>query len=67
MVTAEELGGADVHTRISGVADHMADNDLQALARVRAIIAQLNWRKPEPAMAVQPPRNHCCRRMNCMG
>ncbi|WP_099589788.1 carboxyl transferase domain-containing protein [Stenotrophomonas maltophilia] len=54
VVTAEELGGADVHTRISGVADHMADNDLQALARVRAIIAQLNWRKPEPAMAVQP-------------
>ncbi|KAG1272246.1 hypothetical protein G6F65_011845 [Rhizopus arrhizus] len=53
VVTAEELGGADVHTRISGVADHMADNDLQALARVRAIIAQLNWRKPEPAMAVQ--------------
>jgi len=37
------------------VADHMADNDLQALARVRAIIAQLNWRKPEPALAVQAP------------
>jgi len=55
VVTAEELGGADVHTRISGVADHMADNDLQALARVRAIIAQLNWRKPEPALAVQAP------------
>jgi len=54
VVTAEELGGADVHTRISGVADHMADNDLQALARVRAIIAQLNWRKPEAAMALQP-------------
>ncbi|HYG07579.1 MAG TPA: carboxyl transferase domain-containing protein [Stenotrophomonas sp.] len=46
VVSAEELGGADVHTRISGVADHFADNDLQALARVRAIIAQLNWRKP---------------------
>ncbi|MBP0644273.1 methylcrotonoyl-CoA carboxylase, partial [Mycobacterium tuberculosis] len=39
----------------SGVADHMADNDLQALARVRAIIAQLNWRKPAPAMAVRAP------------
>jgi len=37
------------------VADHMADNDLQALARVRAIIAQLNWRKPEPALAIQAP------------
>src|SRR5690606_16730591 len=55
VVTAEELGGADVHTRISGVADHMADNDLQALARVRAIIAQLNWRKPAPPMALQLP------------
>ena len=55
VVTAEELGGADVHTRISGVADHMADNDLQALARVRAIIANLNWRKPAHAMALQPP------------
>jgi len=55
VVSAEDLGGADVHTRISGVADHMADNDLQALARVRAIIAQLNWRKPEPALAVQAP------------
>lgn len=54
-VSAEELGGADVHTRISGVADHFADNDLQALARVRAIIAQLNWRKPAPSMAVQAP------------
>ncbi|WP_115005457.1 carboxyl transferase domain-containing protein [Xanthomonas campestris] len=54
-VSAEELGGADVHTRISGVADHFADNDLQALARVRAIIAQLNWRKPALSMAVQAP------------
>ncbi len=54
VVSAEELGGADVHTRISGVADHMADNDLQALARVRAIIASLNWRRPEPRVALQP-------------
>ncbi|NIJ70091.1 carboxyl transferase domain-containing protein [Xanthomonas sp. 60] len=55
VVSAEDLGGADVHTRLSGVADHMADDDLQALARVRAIIARLNWRKPVPAMALQPP------------
>ena len=53
VVSAEELGGADVHTRISGVADHMADNDLQALARVRAIIANLNWRKPDAGVALQ--------------
>lgn len=54
-VSAEDLGGADVHTRISGVADHFADNDLQALARVRAIIAQLNWRKPAASLALQAP------------
>ena len=54
VVSAEELGGADVHTRISGVADHMADNDLQALARVRAIIASLNWRRPAAAVALLP-------------
>ena len=36
-VTAEELGGADVHTRLSGVADHFADNAHEALARVRAV------------------------------
>ncbi len=53
VVSAEELGGADVHTRISGVADHLADNDLQALARVRAIVANLNWRRPEPGVALQ--------------
>jgi len=44
-----------VHTRISGVADHFADNDLQALARVRAIVAQLNWRKPPPALLLREP------------
>src|SRR5258706_7501792 len=47
-VTAEELGGADVHTRISGVADHIADDDLHALAIVRSIVSNLNWRKQTP-------------------
>jgi 3-methylcrotonyl-CoA carboxylase beta subunit len=40
-VTSEELGGADVHTRISGVADHMAADDESALARVREIVEHL--------------------------
>ena len=40
IVTAEELGGADVHTRISGVADHFAQNDHHALAIARRIVAQ---------------------------
>jgi len=41
-VTAEELGGADVHTRISGVADHYAHSDHHALAIARRIVANLN-------------------------
>src|SRR5205085_12302741 len=42
VVTAEELGGGDVHTRISGVADHLADDDAHALEMVRDIIAHLD-------------------------
>jgi acetyl-CoA carboxylase carboxyltransferase component len=41
IVTAEELGGADVHTRVSGVADHFANDDEHALALVRSIVANL--------------------------
>jgi 3-methylcrotonyl-CoA carboxylase beta subunit len=42
IVSAEELGGADVHTRISGVADHLAQNDHHALAIARQIVGRLN-------------------------
>jgi 3-methylcrotonyl-CoA carboxylase beta subunit len=45
VVSAEDLGGADVHTRISGVADHLAENDAHALAIARRIVGNLNWRK----------------------
>ena len=45
VVTAEELGGADVHCKTSGVADHYADDDEHALAIARRCIANLNWRK----------------------
>src|SRR5262249_48938765 len=41
-VTADELGGADVHTRLSGVADYFAENDDHALARCRTIVSTLN-------------------------
>jgi 3-methylcrotonyl-CoA carboxylase beta subunit len=41
IVDAEELGGADVHTRLSGVADHLAENDAHALAIVREVVATL--------------------------
>ena len=46
VVTAEELGGADVHCRKSGVADHYANNDHHALEMARAAIARLNRSKP---------------------
>jgi len=55
IVSAEDLGGGDVHTRLSGVADHLADNDLHALQIARAVVANLNWRKPAPLL-LQPPR-----------
>ncbi|MGB7205721.1 MAG: carboxyl transferase domain-containing protein, partial [Anderseniella sp.] len=42
IVTAEELGGADVHTRLSGVADHMAMDDVHALELARRAVANLN-------------------------
>src|SRR5437870_2398212 len=48
-VTAEELGGADVHCRISGVADHYALDDEHALALGRSIVRNLNHRPPDPA------------------
>jgi len=41
-VTSEELGGADLHTRVSGVADHLAADDAHALAIVREMVAQLD-------------------------
>ena len=54
-VTAEDLGGADVHTRVSGVADHFAENDHHALAQVRRIIANLNWSK-QGRLTMQTPQ-----------
>ena len=47
-VTAEELGGGDVHARISGVVDHLALDDEHALALGRSIVANLNRKPPEP-------------------
>ena len=57
-VTAEELGGADVHTRRSGVADHYATSDEHALAIARTIVRDLHARKPAPPWNVtesEPP------------
>ena len=60
-VSAEELGGADVHTRLSGVADHFAEDDEHALEILRNIIATLPKRRPWlsflDAMDVVPPED----------
>ena len=58
VVSAEDLGGGDVHTRMSGVADHLAQNDLHALALARTAISHLNHRKHVQAAlrAPLPPR-----------
>lgn len=62
VVSAEDLGGGDVHTRISGVADHLADDDTHALSLARRIVATLNHAKAidldvrEPREPLYDPR-----------
>jgi len=58
VVTAQELGGADLHCRQSGVADHYAEDDGHALAIARRCIANLNWRK-HGQLVCQPPAAPC--------
>ena len=53
-VTAEELGGADVHTRMSGVADYFAEDDVQALEMCRTVMSTLNTVKRLPADVETP-------------
>ncbi len=53
VVSAEDLGGGDVHTRLSGVADYLAEDDTHALALARQAVAGLNRKKPE-TVTVQP-------------
>jgi len=54
-ISAEDLGGADVHAKVSGVADHYAENDAHALQLARACVSRLNWQK-RGQLAMQPPR-----------
>jgi len=54
IVSAEDLGGGDVHTRLSGVADHLAANDAHALALARRILATTNYVKPSPQLLREP-------------
>jgi len=55
VVSAEQLGGADTHCRISGVTDHYAENDAHALALTRRIINNLNYRK-QPNISLSDSR-----------
>jgi len=52
IVTAEDLGGADVHSRISGVTDHYALNDEHALSIARRVVRNLNYTKPQQLKVV---------------
>ncbi|PRY09543.1 carboxyl transferase domain-containing protein [Paraburkholderia sp. BL25I1N1] len=54
VVSAEDLGGGDVHTRLSGVVDHLAQNDAHALGIARSIVGNLNRTKQVP-VALQEP------------
>jgi 3-methylcrotonyl-CoA carboxylase beta subunit len=54
VVTPEDLGGGDVHTRLSGVSDWLAQDDTHALALARKIVGNLNWKKPEQLVRAEP-------------
>src|SRR5207253_3816731 len=54
IVSAEDLGGADVHARTSGVADHLAQNDMHALALARTAVASLNRPKRHEQQLPEP-------------
>jgi len=56
VVSAEDLGGGDVHTRLSGVADLLAQDDMHALALARRAVAGLN-RQKRPGLALQTPED----------
>ena len=54
VVSAEDLGGGDVHTRLSGVVDHLAQNDMHALSLARTIVSNLNRTKPQQLVRREP-------------
>jgi len=54
IVSAEDLGGGDVHTRLSGVVDHLANDDLHALSIARRLVANLNKQKSHTLVLREP-------------
>ncbi len=59
VVTAEDLGGGDVHTRLSGVADYLAEDDAHSLALARRAVGSLNRAKPETVQWANPEDPAC--------
>jgi 3-methylcrotonyl-CoA carboxylase beta subunit len=59
VVSAEDLGGGDVHTRLSGVADYLAEDDGHALALARRAVRHFNRRKPETVVSQSPEAPAC--------
>ncbi len=58
VVDAETLGGGEVHSKVSGVTDHLADNDAHALTIAREIVAHLNYRRPAWLAKREPVEPH---------
>ena len=59
VASEEELGGADMHTSVSGVAEYLAEDDADAIRQAREVMARLGWhdaQPPTPARAFEPPR-----------
>ncbi|XP_004364190.2 methylcrotonoyl-Coenzyme A carboxylase 2 [Capsaspora owczarzaki ATCC 30864] len=54
VVSAEDLGGADLHCKVSGVTDHYALNDAHALNIARRVVSNLNWRRTLPVAPEEP-------------
>ena len=54
IATEEELGGAEMHTSISGLGDYLAEDDREALGIARQIMADLNWDRAQPASGERP-------------
>ena len=53
----EELGGADMHASVSGLADYVAENDLDGIMQVRGILQQIGWTQPAPRPFAEPTAN----------
>lgn len=55
VATDEDLGGAEMHTQVSGVGDYLAEDDADGIRQARAVLAALPWPQDPPPLALQPP------------